>query len=355
MVISTAMILAGAGLGAAGGYSANQERVRQAKRKLSLLELSGYNMEKEKEASAKILEGQVSLSSLEASSQNEADALAVGEAKGALEANAGTSGLTGGTPFFQLASVAARSMRSAQKAASARELALRGQVAQGAMTIDEYRMRGQELAYQVEDAVQSERYLDSPLAFALAMGTGALSGAATAAQMSTTLEGMGVNMDSSLALPKPAEPGSPEALMAEQAIGDDAAAAADELGVAVRRPAYGTGPRTAVDLAAIGAIHSLMDAGDESDPMNYDVLALTRYGSGVAAPQMRARQGEDYPQPMIVHTPIGETRPLFASTDLQEGMSRFFIGSPDLTGFDVRRPKPLRYGTFGNDGMFIAE
>lgn len=338
MVISTAMILAGAGLGAVGGYRANEERVRQAKRKLSLLELSGYNNERGKEASAKILAGQVSLSSLEASSQNEADALAVGEAKGALEANAGASGLTGGTPFFQLASVAARSMRSAQKAASARDLALQGQVAQGAMTIDEYRMRGQELAYQVEDAVQSERYLDSPLAFALAMGTGALSGATTAAQISTTLEGMGVNMDATLFPAK------------------EAASLGDAGGlIPPPAPAAAAGPRTAVDNAAIGAIHSLMDAGDESDPMNYDVLALTRYGSGVSAPQMRARQEQDYPQPMIVHAPIGETRPLFASMDLQEGMSRFFIGSPDLTGFDVRRPKPLRYGTFGNDGMFIAE
>ena len=140
MVVSTALMLIGAGLGAAGGYSAQEERIRQSKRKLGLLELSGYNNGKAKEAAAKLLKGQVSISSLEASSQAESDALAVGEAKGAMEANAGASGLTGGTPFFQLASVASRSMRSAQKAASARALSLEGQLAQGAMTIDEYRM-----------------------------------------------------------------------------------------------------------------------------------------------------------------------------------------------------------------------
>jgi len=355
MVVSTALMLAGAGLGAAGGYAANEERVRQSKRKLGLLELAGYNNEKSKEAAAKLLEGQLTLSSLEASSQNEADSLAVGEAKGALEANAGASGLTGGTPFFQLASVAARSMRSAQKAAMARDLSLRGQVAQGAMTIDEYRARGEELSYQTRDALESDRYLDSGISWLLAMGTGALSGAATAAQMSTTLEGMGVNMDAEFSLPKLAVPGSPEALMTEQAVGDTAAAAADELGMAVRMPRYATGPRTAVDLAAIGAIHSLMDGGEDSDPLNYDVLGLNRSGSGSPQAGMPQSGRDGYQQPMIVHTTIGETRPLFASTDLQEGMSRFFLGSPELTGFDIRRPKPMRYGTFGNDSMFQIE
>ena len=275
MVVSTALILAGAGLGAAGGYDANEERKRQSRRKLSLLELEGYNNERSKEAAAKLLEGQITLSSLEASSQNEADALAVGEAKGALEANAGASGLTGGTPFFQLASVAARSMRSAQKAAGARDMSLRGQVAQGAMTIDEYRMKGQELSYQVQDAIETNRYLEGGLAAALAMGTGALSGASAAANMATTLEGMGVNMDAVL-FPGAGSPsiGSVGGEISPPAIG----AIGGEI-----QPVPIVGPRTAVDNSAIGAIHSLMDAGEDGDPLNYRVFEMNRYGPG--APQ----------------------------------------------------------------------
>ena len=248
-------------------------------------------------------------------------------------------------------------MRSAQKAAMARDLSLRGQVAQGAMTIDEYRMKGEELSYQTRDALESDRYLDSGISWLLAVGTGALSGASTAANISTTLEGMGVNMDAELFPGKTQYPeGTPGAEMQAQAVGDDAAVAADELGRPVRMDRTTiTGPRTAVDQATIGAIHSLMDGGEDSDPLNYDVLGLNRSGSG--SPQARMPQaGRDgYPQPMIIHTPLGETTPLFASMDLQEGMSRFFLGSPELTGFDVRRPKPMRYGTFGNDSMFQIE
>ena len=376
MVVSTALMLIGAGLGAAGGYSAQEERIRQSKRKLGLLELSGYNNGKAKEAAAKLLKGQVSISSLEASSQAESDALAVGEAKGAMEANAGASGLTGGTPFFQLASVASRSMRSAQKAASARALSLEGQLAQGAMTIDEYRMRGEELSYQTQDALETNRYLDSGFAWAMALGTGALSGAAAANRASTTLEGLGVNMD--------ADPIgdfiAKQKLKAEMAgngggAGDvtDLAASGDVLlqesnnasagNVGTGSPEMVSTARmgdalTSLDKSAIGAIYSLMDAGESDIPMIGDVRALSWWGTG-QGPTMPTTAPDTYPQPMAIHAPVKAQVPfvaagasLFDAMDTQDRMTGFFLGSPDLTGYDVRRPKPMKFGAFGNEGMF---
>ena len=55
---------------------------------------------------------------------------------------------------------------------------------------------------------------------------------------------------------------------------------------------------------------------------------------------------------MVVHVPMGDTSALFASMDLQEGMSRFLVGSPELTGLEIRKPRAMKYGAFGNEGMF---
>ena len=372
MVISTALMLAGAGLGALGGYSAQEERIRQSKRKLGLLELSGFNNEKAKEAAAKLLKGQVSISALEASNQAEADALAVGEAKGALEAQAGASGLTGGTPFFQLASTAARSMRSAQKAADARALSLEGQLRQGAITIDEYRMRGEEMSYQTRDALETDRYLDSTFAWAMAIGTGALSGAATANRLSTTLEGLGVNMDADPVADFVARQKLKAEMAGNGGGSGDAADMAVEAGslaplapesVGLQAPEAisalsAAHAMTSMDKSVIGAIHSLMDAGEDNTPMVGDVRSLSWWGTGQDA-KMPTTAPVTYSQPMRIRAPTTPSVPLIAAgtslfdiIDAQDKLTGFFLGSPDLTGYDIRRPKPMKFGAFGNEGMF---
>jgi hypothetical protein len=198
MIVSTALMIAGAAAGGAGGFVSNEQRKADARKALQKQRIRDRQNEVAKLAYSEILKGNLTVGALQASGANEADAAKVAENIGTMEQNAGNSGLKGGTPFFQLGSYAAKALRKADELGAARVLELKGQELQGKNTIDQYRQAGTEIGYDTEAAAKAYGYFNSPVAAFMSVATGALAGASFANKVSTTLTGMGVDMGAEL-------------------------------------------------------------------------------------------------------------------------------------------------------------
>lgn len=193
--IDDALMLAGAIVGGLAGGETNAQRKETSDKELARLKFLENQNWKQRKAYAEILKGNVTVGALQNSAANEADATSAFQNTSDLESKAGRSGFAGGTPFYQAGLYAAQAARQVKLLSMARSISLANTQKTGEMQLDEYSNKAYELGQSFETAQKENSYLDSPLAWAMSIGTGAMSGATMASQVSTSLEGMGVNMD----------------------------------------------------------------------------------------------------------------------------------------------------------------
>lgn len=337
MIASTLLAIAGAGLGGYSGILTNEERLRRARTQVDELNAAGRTNLKSEMSFAKILKGDISLAALDMTNQSESDAEAVGKLRGTLEQQAGVSGLKGGSPFFMLSSQVAKASRTLAMAETARAMQLKGRELQGAAQIDQYRLKSQEIALEAVDVSHSANYYNSVGAQALAFGTGVMSGIATANQISTVLEAIGVDMsadpleslfsgiNTKKSMTGQASGAGGDAADVTVSAGGDIAP--ETMGtLAVREDTVAPHEMTRFDIGVINSVAMMRTMGDVPD----------LYGSVYGTQAQGGGSG-------IVD--------LFA--DKVESDRGLMLASPDLAAFEgVKYPKPSGVSLFGNNNLF---
>jgi len=172
--------LIGAGLGAvigAGfGLAQHGKRKVQGQRNAMRAGLIYEHEKKAKERNRSILEGQLTIGAMQNTAQSREAAIQVAQEEGMREVALGQSGMSGGTPFYSLDSEIQQNVQRLSDLSYMQNADLSGRIAQANNQLDGSDMRMQEAIWGMQDANEQMAYLDSDVAAALSMGTGALAG-----------------------------------------------------------------------------------------------------------------------------------------------------------------------------------
>ena len=193
MVVSTALMIAGAVAGATGGGIANKKRIDAAEAQDVIAKRRLEASRRAKAAYAKILEGDMTVGALEATATSRQAAEAAFQERSKGEAAAGTSGVTAGTPIYQLGKFAADAQDKLAEVNTQLGLKIQGMRAQGEANMGSYDDQRMEIEAGVGAIAKEMNYLNGPLAWALSVGSGAIAGAQVGANIGTSLEKLGVD------------------------------------------------------------------------------------------------------------------------------------------------------------------
>ena len=182
------LIIAGAALGAIGGAVSNRDRIGDTKDALKLLRGRKGRAGKSLELTSQILQGNLTLGAMGATDSSKESSVAAFRAKAEGETYLGQSGLSGGTPFYQLDKSILENQQSILRADRANRVQLGVQELQGEMQIDSLRGQISELDMQIDDTRESLDYYNSAAGWIMSGLTGAMSGAGLGA----SIEEMGV-------------------------------------------------------------------------------------------------------------------------------------------------------------------
>lgn len=180
----------GAAAGTAGGILSNNERIRQAKEQRKLLRIQQRANKRNLRGAADILEGNMTLGALSATNQSEEAAVEAFQNKSQMEASAGASGISSGTPFFALDKYIVDSASKLREMNSALRTQLGIQERQGELQIAGLRDQIEVTGIQLKNADRAVRYASSPFAAIVSGLTGALSGAAAGNRIEAMRVGM---------------------------------------------------------------------------------------------------------------------------------------------------------------------
>lgn len=244
MVISTAIMIAGALAGGVGGGLANKKRRKDQQAELDILALKNQQNYQEQKAMAVGLKNSVENQTIQATQGARRDAIDAFQATSSLSAAAGASGVRGGTPFYKMGQVAADAAEAMNENARMRANQISSTRESGAAEMAGILTNGSIIDKQTGNAQDSMGYLSSPLGWAQSILTGAISGAEVGAKISAGLELAGVDTGADISSLFPKKDSPAEA--ASKAIG------ASGMGAAGVTPDMMGGAKETIDRAASG-------------------------------------------------------------------------------------------------------
>ena len=182
------LIVAGAAMGAAGGLWANKQRRGQARRQRKYLKQQQELLNKQRDNNKSLVRLQATGQAIQNTASSRSDAANAFQGESAAEAALGVSGLSGGTPFYSLAS----------KVAQDRTVLAEGN-AMGRIAMDTLQAGAKAKSLDFDAAQLSIKqsrneidreldYLNSPLSSILTVATGGMSGARLGADLSMIQE-----------------------------------------------------------------------------------------------------------------------------------------------------------------------
>jgi hypothetical protein len=213
--ITLSIILAGVGgaVGGAGGLGAAADRAKKLKDEQYLFGLQYEAAQKQRAAQQSILEGGLSVGTLDANAAKKQAAIEAAAAEGQARAIAGTSGASGGTPFYALDKqmFANQDMVNQVNYKSSMHLDQMGK--QLDATMSEHDSRLGILGIQGANLAQDVNYANSFMGFLMPTLSGAASGASAGLSVANTLIGAGFTTEAVKAtgttLPSTATPATP--------------------------------------------------------------------------------------------------------------------------------------------------
>jgi hypothetical protein len=180
----------GAVVGAGIGLLQNEQRKKAARFADLQAGLMYDHAVKAKRANEAILEGQLTVGAMQNTSQSREAAIQVAQQEGMREAALASTGTIGGTPFYALDLEVQQNSQRLSELLTSQRIDYGGKVAQAQVQMDSYDMQIQNAVWGYQQASEQLAYVESPVAMALAIGTGALSGAATANNINTAVTQM---------------------------------------------------------------------------------------------------------------------------------------------------------------------
>ena len=191
-----------AGVGSYMGGKSNRRRQEQAEGQLDILQNRLEASGRAKDRYATRFKGSMENAALESNESSRADAAKAFQNESAMEAGAGRSGTTGGTPFYLMGKVAAESHRAVTVANTMRANRLESMRLEGVEGLEQYEDQAREVERSIKAGAEELNYISSPLGWALSMATGAASAVQMANGFETALEGTGRPADKDLAASK---------------------------------------------------------------------------------------------------------------------------------------------------------
>jgi len=180
----------GAVVGAGFGLAQHGKRKVQGQRNAMRAGLIYEHEKKAKERNRSILEGQLTISAMQNTAQSREAAIQVAQEEGMREVALGQSGMSGGTPFYSLDSEIQQNVQRLSDLLYMQNADLSGRIAQANNQLDGSDMRMQEAIWGMQDANEQMAYLDSDVATALSMATGAFAGITMANNVNTAITQM---------------------------------------------------------------------------------------------------------------------------------------------------------------------
>jgi hypothetical protein len=190
-----AFSLIGAGAGAYQGIKSAQEKLKEAQHEKDMLQRRWNSGLRNLGATSKILSGQLSLEAMQGTQSSKQGAVEAFKSESVAAAAAGASGLSGGTPFFNIGQQVASNRAILMDQATIIRQGLSNSEAKGAGAIGDIRDMIVDSKYNLDQSVEQLGYLSSTAAFMISAATGALSGASIGHGISTLGVKMGLGSD----------------------------------------------------------------------------------------------------------------------------------------------------------------
>jgi len=192
MIFEALMAVAGAGYGVYQAGERGKLAQREADRSLLMYEAT----KKRARAEESILENNLTIGAMDNTANNRDSAIAEFQSRSMQEAQAGVSGVTSGTPFYKIDSDAILNRQKLDELSTRGRLGVEGIGLQLDATKTANQAAIQQSVWQAQDALASSEYANSSFAYIMGGLTGALSGAAMGANISTlTKDVFGVTVD----------------------------------------------------------------------------------------------------------------------------------------------------------------
>jgi len=195
MIFEALMAVAGAGYGVYQAGERGKLAQREADRSLLMYEAT----KKRARAEESILENNLTIGAMDNTANNRDSAIAEFQSRSMQEAQAGVSGVTSGTPFYKIDSDAILNRQKLDELSTRGRLGVEGIGLQLDATKTANQAAIQQSVWQAQDALASSEYANSPFAYIMGGLTGALSGAAMGANISTlTKDAFDVTVDEAI-------------------------------------------------------------------------------------------------------------------------------------------------------------